>query len=409
MMAARSRRVKLTRAGQRPETTDMSRLAFLLVVCCGWAVARLPAQPPAGSAELTAVAANGYRANLESFEYVTCRYTVTWGFAKSLDDALAGRLEPNARTATAVFYKDGRVIRFRIEEDAASKATLDKPPKPVPAPELGGLKAGPLMPFITLDYLVNGAHGLCFSPHARGANIYDGGTPKGREVDGRFLFTPLGVNTKYDFGLLAEQAAHGETRLTASAATAEGAYEGTFQVTKDLAIEFTIDLNRGSLPTRIEQTHKKGADGISYVVVPDVRACSRGRWFPGRVVTFLKQFPSQSPCGVTDYRVTELDVDHRPPQEALTVELPAGTTICQFDDSRKFFKTRRPERVGSEDLARIQELTEEVPSKPQTDTAIVQPRRYTWVWYAGGGVLGLLILAYLGWRYRAARRQHAPV
>src|SRR5581483_5498197 len=100
------------------------------------------------SAQLLAAAANGYRANLEAFEYATCRYTVTWGFAKSLDDALDGRLEPNSRTATVVFYKDGRIIRFRIEEDAATKATLDKPVPPEKMDTIGGLKSGPMVPFM---------------------------------------------------------------------------------------------------------------------------------------------------------------------------------------------------------------------------------------------------------------------
>jgi hypothetical protein len=122
----------------------------------------------------------------------------------------------------------------------------------------------------------------------------------------------------------------------------------------------------------------------------------------------MKQFPSQSPCHVKDFKVVELDVDNRPPRDALTIDLPAGTTICQFDDSRNSFKTRRPERVGPDDLARIEQLTEEVPNKPQTDTTIVQPRRYAWVWYAIVGGIVLLGAAYLGRRYLTARRKHAP-
>jgi hypothetical protein len=142
-------------------------------------------------------------------------------------------------------------------------------------------------------------------------------------------------------------------------------------------------------------------------VVPQIIACSKGRWFPERVVTFMKQSPTQSPCLIKDFRVVELDVDRRPPRDALTIDLPAGTSVCQLDDSRKFFRTRRPERVGPEDLARIAHLTEEVPRNPQTDTTIVLPRSYTWVWYAVAAAIGLPIAAYYGRRYLTSRRGHA--
>ena len=381
----------------------------ILAACWSLAPACAPAQPPAGeSAQLLAAVVNGYRANLEAFEYMTCRYTVTWGFAKSLDDALAGRLESKPRTAAVVFYKDGRIIRFRIEEDAATRATLDKPLPPEKMDTIAGLKGGPIVPFMTTDYLLNGTHGLLFDPRGHTANIYDGGSQKGKEVDPYFLLTPLKVNTKYDFGLLADQATRGEVRSIPDAATVEGQFRTTFHIAKDPTIGFTIDLTHGSLPTRIEMLFAKGEDGAYTIVVPQIRACSNGRWFPERIVTFLKQFPTQSPCLVRDYKVVELDVDHRPPRDALTIDLPAGTTICQFNDPRKSFKTRRPERIGPEDLSRIEQLTEEVPKNPQTDTTIVLPRRYTWVWYTVAGSIVVLGVTYLGRRYLAARRKHAP-
>jgi hypothetical protein len=143
------------------------------------------------------------------------------------------------------------------------------------------------------------------------------------------------------------------------------------------------------------------------VIVPQVRACSRGRWFPEKIVIFMRQFPTQSPCLTKVFTVTELDADHRPPKDAFTLDLPAGTVINQFEDSRNYFKTKQPERVGPDDLDRIQQLTEQVQRVPQTDTAIVLPRSYAWVWYAVGGV-GLLLAAYLVRRYVSARRGHAP-
>jgi hypothetical protein len=384
----------------------MSRLTILLLTACGCLVAtRASAQPPAPDpAQLLAVAANGYRANLEAFEYVTCRYTVTWGFARSLDDAIAGKLEPGSRTATAVFYKDGRTLRFRIEEDAATKATLDKPPRPENTPEIPGLKGGPLVPFMTTDYLLNGTQGLLFNPRGRTANVYDQGARK--YVDAYFLLAMLQVNTEDDFGLRADQAARGEVRFSTEPAPEEGRIRTTFHLPKDPTVVYTIDLTRGSLPTRIEMLYEKGTSG-SYLVVPQIRACSKGRWFPERIVTFMKQSPTQSPCLIKDFRVVELDVDRRPPRDALTIDLPAGTSVNQLDEPRKYFRTRRAERIGPEDLARIAQLTEEVPRNPQTDTTIVLPRSYTWVWYAVAAAIGLPVAAYFGRRYLTSRRGHA--
>jgi hypothetical protein len=248
---------------------------------------------------------------------------------------------------------------------------------------------------------------LLFDPRDRNANIYNQQTQKGKEVDPHFLLTLINTNTTHDFGLLADQAARGEIRFTPDVSIAEGQFRTTFHFAKDQTVNYTVDLTRGSLPTRIDLLYAKGAEGASYTVVPQIRACSKSRWFPERIVTFLKQTPTQSPCLVNDFRVTELDVDRRPSKEAFTIELPAGTTVNQFDDSRKYFKTRQPERVGPEHLSRIEQLTEKVPQEPQTDTTIVVPRQYTWIWYAVGGII-LLAGAYFGRRHVLSRGQNAP-
>ena len=226
-------------------------------------------------------------------------------------------------------------------------------------------------------------------------------------VDGYFLLSMLQVNTKYDFGLLADQAARGEIRSKPEPARSEGEFKTTFHFSQDPTVTFTVDLTRGFLPTRMERKYKQGADGTSYVVAPQIRDCSKGRWFPERIVTFMKQFPTQSPCLIKDFKVTELDVDNRPPKEAFTLDLPAGTKILQFDDSFKWFATRQAEKIVPDDLTRIHNLTEKVPLVPQNDTTIVLPRNYTWVWYAVA--CGTLVVGYIGWRrVITRRRQNVP-
>jgi hypothetical protein len=388
-------------------------IIVLLIVCwCSATQTGLTQPKDPDAAQLLSVAANGYRANLQSFEYVTCRYTITQGFAKSLDDALSGRTKPGLRTANAVFYKDGRNIRFRLEEDAATTAILDKPTKPEDITEtIPGLKSGQIVPFMTTDYLLNENLGLLFVPRGITANIYDAGSDKGKKVDEDFLFTQLKANTPYDYSLLVDRVAREEIKADVGEPMTNGEFRTVFHLAKDPTVFFTVDLKRGSLPTHIELVYETSlGKNVSDIVVPQIRSCSKGRWFPERIVTFMKQFPTQSPCFFKEFKVVELDVDHRPSKDAFTLDLPAGTSILQFDDIGKSFKTRKRERIGPDDLGRIQELTEKVPEVPQTDTAIVPPpRSWTWVWYAlVGGATAVLGLFAVRRRHAAKREQHVP-
>jgi hypothetical protein len=366
------------------------QLCFFLICLTAY---RSPAQGQDNdSTQLLPIAANGYRANLEAFEYLTCHYSITWGFTNSLEDAIASKLEPNSHTAKCEIIKDGKLIRFRLVEDTATKSTLDKA-TPQKTPGFPGVASGPLVPWTTSDYVLNADRGLLFDPRNHTANIYRTVAKEG--VDPYYFLTMLGVNTKHDFGLLADQATKGESHFTVGAGSDGGRVPFVFRLPKDQTLSVFIDLNRGALPVRVEHSYDN-SQLKSITLVPEIRPCSKSRWFPDRIVSFVKQSNTQSPCLVRDYKVTDLDVDRRPSRDAFFIDIPAGTVICQFDDSRKYFKTRQPEKVGPDDLARIEQLTVEVPRVPQTDTTIVAHRSHTWIWYAAIGVIGLLVTTFFG-------------
>lgn len=368
-----------------------------------WLAGSLCAQP-ADSVQPLVALANGYRANLESFEFMTCRYTYTSGRATSLDRAVAGQLEPGDRVAQVVFYKDRSTLRFRLDEDAVTKKELAAPPGKGSG-TLAGLKVGPLIPFETSDFVRNDDRSFLYAERHRTGNIYTGGEHKTIAIGPYFILTPLGDGTEEDFGHLVDRAARGAVPFTAGAVTG-GERTITFRPKSDAALSYTIDLARGFLPRRFEQSWSKGGGG-TVAVVPQVRKCSRDRWFPERVVVF-SQHAAGKPGSVQDFKVTELDVDNRPSKDDLTVSLPAGTNVLQYGNSLKSFKTRRPERVSSDDLDRMYELTEKVPEEPLTDTAIVVPPSRAWIWYAaGGGVLAALAAAYFGRRYFTRRGSNA--
>lgn len=367
-----------------------------------WLTGYLCAQPADSVQPLVAVA-NGYRANLESFEFISCRYTITWGYTTSLDQAIAGQLQTAGRVAKVEFYKDRSAFRFRLEEDAATKKELDAPVGK--GEKLGGLTTGPLVPFMTGDFVRNDERSLLHIERDRTANIYTGGNHKTHAIGIDFILAPLGDGEPDDFGLLIDRAARGEVRFTAGAVTG-GEHTVTFHPKSDTTVSYTIDLARGFLPKRVEHTYENG-QAVSQAVVTQVRKCSRDRWFPERVVLFSQPVVGQR-GRVMDFKVTALDVDNRPSKDDLRVSIPAGTNIRRFEESGKSFRTRQPERVSSDDLDRIYQLTEKVPEEPLTDTAIAIPPSRAWIWYAGGGcVLALLVATYFGRRYLARRGSNA--
>ncbi len=372
----------------------------LSVAICLFAAPALARQ--SDSDRLLQVEANAYRANFESFEFVTCRYTITSGFADSLDDAIAKRLKPDSSKATAAYFKDGNVSKFQIEEDAKTKALLDNPPTPGKLTKLGGMNAGPIVPFMTKSCLINQYDGLAYNPRVRSANVYDGQGTRAKSIDAGFILAPLEVNCTYDFAGLVDQTIRKEIKCQAGPGK-DNQLQSTFTLARDPVVTYTTHSRRGSVPTRIEMRYAEGVDGVLVVVVPDIIPCTNRRWFPKRIVTFVKENPAQTPCLVHDYQVIDFDADKRPPREALTIELPAGTVVCQLTDPQKLFATRQLERVGADDLARIRQLTEGVPKTPLMDTAIVLPPDRSWLWYLLAGIVAALAVGYSGRRYLRAR------
>ncbi len=145
-------------------------------------------------------------------------------------------------------------------------------------------------------------------------------------------------------------------------------------------------------------------DTIRHVEYLDPRPCPNDRWFPGRILTAVKQ--KQNPeWDIRDVRVVELEVDRRPAREHFEVAMPAGTAIVDFDQPGHFFRTRRAEKVHVDDLPRIYEMTAKAATMPRMDTAIVPARSHRWIWWAGG--IGLVVLGAATWRIVTLRRRQA--
>lgn len=377
------------------------RLFFLL---CGLPLLGVPAaaQEPAGHAtETLGAVSNAYRANLEAFACLSCRYTVTRGFAASVDDALAGRLAPNARTATATLFKRGAEVLYRLNDDEDKKTKAGAKSKTGDYMSINGMKVGMTPASMTSDELQSRGHRLSFVPGNRVVNVSE--RERDRSPGLLYILDPLNINTAKDFGALADRAMTGEIRADVSRPSPNRVL-AAFGLPKNVRFQYTLDMAQGALPVRIDGLFDKGNDGVLTVVVSKVRVCSKGRFFPERITMVLKQSPTFSHAIVHEYVVTELDVDNCPPADALKLDLPAGTSVVNGTDSRKFFKTSRPEAVTPDQLAQILEMTEKAPDTPQMDTAIPPPPRTPWWWYAIAVVAAVALAVYGLRRVRRAWR-----
>jgi hypothetical protein len=137
--------------------------------------------------------------------------------------------------------------------------------------------------------------------------------------------------------------------------------------------------------------------------VTHVRACSKARWFPERIVWVWPREPSGR-FSLRETKVVALDVDHRPHPEEFAVDLPAGAGVVNNAEKLTPFYLKQNEHVTADDLPRLLELSRTA-HIPQTDTAIRPRSRFGW-WRLAS--LGLLVgLVAVGAVWRARRRQLA--
>ena len=339
--------------------------------------------------------ANYYRNNFESIKNMTCKYSVTWGFAKTLDEAVVGKIS-NPRIASVLLFKNGDTMKYIITEDAVTKGILDKPTVPKADSMIPGVKSGPLLPFVSSEELNNRKMGLIFSSRNKQVNIYDTSEIKKNQLKPDYILNPIFVDLEYDFATLSRMAIDQEISSNIIKPFKDQIASLSFRSAKDPTLTFEIDLSQGSIPIKIERKYES-SKSFAVSQVTRIRELPNKRWFPERTVTFLKQTPDQTPCLTKIYEVQELIVDIPPAPEDMMITIPAGTNVCQFSNSLKYFKAKQQERIGPDDLVRIKQLTEEVPKIPQVDTVIVQPASRLWPWYLLGTAI-ILILSGFIWR-----------
>jgi hypothetical protein len=353
--------------------------------------------------KLGRAAITAYAANIHSFNFYSCRFRCTNGQAKSIGDAIQGKIL-NAVTGEYKLLEDEEKDIF--EGLSAPVPPNEKQAKPVPGKQ--GMFTIPASSVSSERYLANGKMELAYTPQMRVAGLWsvDAGN---RGIDP----TPLG---KLGIG---HRATEGPDVLLARPDEYEMQSDGmqeldgkpvlTIRIKNkkyDYVIGFSFDIGRGYLPIRRNLTFK-GRGLKSQTFVTDIRECSNQRWFPERIV-YVSTPDVGDLYGVQEFQVLDFDADRRPSADEFTIKIPAGTQVNDPNDAKKFFNLKQEEKINVDDLSKVRAMLDQVPGARLMDTAIPHTSPYLSVRWIGGaiglalGLAGALVLLWRRWRRRLA-------
>jgi hypothetical protein len=368
-------------------------------------------QDPASGADKKVVAAKaaivGYAANVSAFPYYKCRYRCTKGQAKSVEEAIQGKL-------TSARFHDNRLL---VSDEKDLYEGFAPPPDPKQAVEVPGKKGHfrVMAPGNSDRYLGDGKREMGYSPVLRAINLYSKDTSHYQVSD-----TPLGMGLighrssggpdvlltrkdRYDFSVAGMEEVDGRPVVTVRFNDRKTWRRRDETIA--FALVFSFDGSRGNLPIRMALLWNEKPR--TQVFVTHARECSGQRWFPERTVVVDLPDKPGAPCDVLEIKLLELDADQRPDASEFFFTIPAGTSVLRFGEGQKFFRLKQDEKISIEDLPRLFKMVDESAQKPLMDTAIPRPRPYRWV----GAVTGLA-LALGGGLYLVRRRlrirQSAP-
>jgi hypothetical protein len=338
----------------------------------------------------------GYSANVDSFPFYRCRYRITQAEAKSIGDALQGKII-NARSYDNLLTVNRPRVRY---QGFAPKPDFSKPER-LPGGEVRVLAFGH-----SGGYLSNGKNELAYEPGLQTLHVSSDDmepidlTPFGPGHPLRGKQRPdamLRDGKRYVPKWLGHEDFDGRAVITVSFDDMEEQQLGR------TSFSFAFDPTRGhSLVRRIR--YLNGSE-TEHAVLTHIRECANGRWFPERCVYAALPTRPGDNVYLLEVRVLELECDNPPKDEEFTVRIPAGTAVAapRFVESRFFFRLKQDEEIGLNDLSKLLEMVQRVRDQPRMDTAIPRTNPYKWYGVAGGGVVaigGLGFLVYRRWRSR---------
>ena len=324
------------------------------------------------------VLAESYLANRDSFDNVDSQFIVSIGFASNVDDAVKRGPARDVTRATGVWVVNQGVERYELDRD------LRKGRSPI---ESEG-KIGVVLPPVKL--LAGPEHGLRYSGILSSATVGDriamatdfdftvwnmaGLTQDEENCFGPFLLAVLEHRTG---SVQIEKRARGELTKV------EIQTDGDFR-------RYYVDEKRGCLPMEIYMGDNK--DEFRWTVVTTaVKQCSRGRWYPTRVV-YTTVMDRGGVC-VNEVKVTTLDVDTPVATDKMRVSLPKNTSVNDPTEAGHQFRMASAESVGYGDFPTLIQRGQEAKQRQMEIEAGAAPPLAPSVEATGWG--GWLIIANL--------------
>jgi hypothetical protein len=363
-------------------------------------MSQVPAQVPPDSEKetLSKTAIIAYAANVKSFPFFQCRYSITSAQARSVSDAIHGKFI-NAITYDARLIVDG-------EKDLYEGLTPPVPPseKGIPVSGKKGMYLVPA-PINSDRYLSDGQREMNYCPQLRSLGLWS--VEKGHHG---IAHTPLGMhcvehrNTRGPDVLMSQTDRYDVFSEGLGDLDGQPVVTVRFKDKKDKFVTaFSLDVAHGYLPRRVI-TCPDGEHPRLQVFVTDFRECSNQRWFPDR--SLLVHVPDQGDLySVRELKVLDLDADHRPAASEFTIAIPAGTAVVDGPgDTTMFFRLKQDEKLGTEDMARLSDMLVKVSTTPLMDTAVPHTSPFRWLRWAGAALgVGLAfcgVLFLVGRRFR---------
>jgi hypothetical protein len=356
------------------------------------------------------VIANGYLSNREAFPFVTCRFTLSDGYAAGEQEALEKGPTKDVVGRECVWIVNGDKIRYEIglNSDIEASQTLTE--------HEGGL--------VATGFRLQPEQLLRNEPYQLGTNrvlgsgaILSRGDGVDRKDESRtpwnmagMVFTSESETNPAWLITRASEMAPGNPNVDLRVEHTVGKDGSTLQKVMIeggyLGYTYLMDPTRGYLP--IEMWHSADGNVERKGFITDVRECSGSRWFPGRCVAV-----EYGPGGASDevyvieLCVTALDVDNPPKDEDLAIEVAARTKVWNGVDVRSTVTFDKPERIHADSLrdlyetARNTAVTRRARKVRAMDESQWSPLRS---WLIGLNVVAVSVLAIYMFGRRMRRR-----
>lgn len=376
------------------------------ILLSGMAATAAHGLPPEREA-LARAAVVAYGANMRAFPFYSCRYRYTKAQARTVEDAIAGKLL-NAQSYDSRLLVDGDKIFYQ----GLAPPELPDPKLATPIPGKPGMSRVEV--FVNFDsYLADDKREICYSPPMKVASLWDNAKATlGLEADplGQVGHPPkkgswgpefyLAQNDLYELKSVDLEEIDGQPVITVRFDTRKVLQ---FDPPLRIAESFCFDGAKGHLPIRLTTLWNDKPQSRRFVT--HFRECSNQRWFPERVVVVDTPGKGVTLFTVFELQVLELDADHRPDARDFAFTMKAGTEVNEgaSNDATRCFLLKQDEKVRVEDLPTLFAMLDKAKASPLMDTAVAVHRPSQWLRWLG--IAAGLALALGGAAYLVRRRK----